>query len=162
MVGLGKGGGYQQTMVCRFEPFVPMVVLVGVMREGIEITATCMSKPQSHWPNMELHCPYGNVSVMLSVCHTSSDLLSILKSTPLSFSNPAIVVIITVVSLPLLPRLCGRFSEEGIFGNVVVAGVSKGRRIDGSTDGGTSILNFLRRGLSVVAVKSSASIGRGG
>ena len=58
-----------------------MVVLVGAMREGIEITAMCVLKPQSHWPNMELHCPYGNVSVVSSVCHTSSNPLSILKST---------------------------------------------------------------------------------
>ncbi len=67
-------------MVCRFEPFVPMVVLVGATREAIKITAMCVSKPQLHWPNMELHCPCGNVSVMLLVCHTSLDLLSILKS----------------------------------------------------------------------------------
>ncbi len=60
-------------------------------------------------------------------------------------------MIITVVSPPLLPRLCGRFSKEGVFGNVVVARVIKGRRIDGSTDGGTSVLNFLWRRLSVVA-----------
>ncbi|KAL3810854.1 hypothetical protein ACHAXA_005854 [Cyclostephanos tholiformis] len=64
-----------------FVPFVPMVVLVGATREGIEITAMCVSKPQSQWPNMELHCPYGNVSVVSSVCHASSDPLGILKST---------------------------------------------------------------------------------
>ena len=58
-----------------------MVVLVGATREGVEINAMCMSKPQSKWPNMELHCPYGNVSVVSSVCHASSDPLSILKLT---------------------------------------------------------------------------------
>jgi hypothetical protein len=64
-----------------FVPFAPMVVLVGATREGIEVTAMCVSKPQSQWPNMELHCPYGNVTVISSVCHASSDPLSILQST---------------------------------------------------------------------------------
>ena len=64
-------------MICHVEPFVPMVVLAGAMREAIEITAMCVSKPQSHWLNMELHCPCGNVSIVSSVCHMSSDLLSI-------------------------------------------------------------------------------------
>jgi hypothetical protein len=64
-----------------FVPFAPMVILVGATREGIEVTAMCVSKPQSQWPNMELHCPYGNVSVVSSVCHSSSDPLSMLEST---------------------------------------------------------------------------------
>ena len=44
-------------------PLVPMVVMVGATRDGIEVTAARVSKPQANWPSMELHCPYGNVSV---------------------------------------------------------------------------------------------------
>ena len=61
-------------------PFVPMVVMVGATREGIEVTAMCVSKPQANWPSMELHCPYGNVSVVSSVCHASGDPLGMLDS----------------------------------------------------------------------------------
>ena len=43
-------------------PLVPMVVMVGATRDGIEVTAARVSKPQANWQSMELHCPYGNVS----------------------------------------------------------------------------------------------------
>ena len=44
-------------------PLMPMVVMVGATRDGIEVTAVRVSKPQANWPSMELHCPYGNVSI---------------------------------------------------------------------------------------------------
>jgi len=52
-------------------PFVPMIVMVGATKFGIEITAMLISKPQDDWPKMELHCPYGNISVISSICHAT-------------------------------------------------------------------------------------------
>jgi hypothetical protein len=40
-----------------------MVVMIGATRDGIEVTAARVSKPQANWQSMELHCSYGNVSV---------------------------------------------------------------------------------------------------
>jgi len=40
------------------DPFVPLVLLVGVTNEGIEMTAVQITKPQG--PDKELHCPFGN------------------------------------------------------------------------------------------------------
>jgi len=61
------------------DPYVPLVVLVGATKEGLELTAVQITKPQSS--EEELHCPFGNISVISSVCYThSSDPLSILKS----------------------------------------------------------------------------------
>jgi hypothetical protein len=57
-----------------------MVVMVDATRDGIEVTAVRVSKPQANWPSMELHCPYGNVSIVSSVCHTSGDPLGMLDS----------------------------------------------------------------------------------
>ncbi|KAL7537148.1 hypothetical protein ACHAXR_007628 [Thalassiosira sp. AJA248-18] len=61
------------------EPFVPLVVLVGATLEGIEMTAVQITKPQG--PDKELHCPFGNISVISSVCYATNDPLSIVKST---------------------------------------------------------------------------------
>jgi hypothetical protein len=40
-----------------------MVVMVSTTRDGIKVTAARVSKPQANWQSMELHCPYGSVSV---------------------------------------------------------------------------------------------------
>ena len=60
-------------------PFVPLVLLVGVTNEGIEMTAVQITKPQG--PDKELHCPFGNVNVISSVCyaHTGDGLSMIPK-----------------------------------------------------------------------------------
>jgi hypothetical protein len=76
-------------------PLVPMVMMVGATRDGIEVTAARVSKPQANWPSMELHCPYGNVSIMSSVCHASGDPLGMLDS-----------------ALDKLPSQVGRFAPE--------------------------------------------------
>jgi hypothetical protein len=60
-------------------PFIPLILLVGATAEGIEITAMQISKPQG--PDMELHCPFGNISVVSSVCYAHDDPNSILEST---------------------------------------------------------------------------------
>jgi len=61
------------------DPYVPLVVLVGATKEGLELTAVQITKPQGS--EEELHCPFGNISVISSVCYThSSDPLSIFKS----------------------------------------------------------------------------------
>ena len=60
-------------------PFLPLVLLVGATQEGIEITAMQISKPQG--PDMELHCPFGNIAVVSSVCYAHDDPSSILEST---------------------------------------------------------------------------------
>lgn len=49
------------------DPFVPLVLLAGVTKEGIEMTAVQISKPQG--PEKELHCPFGNINVISSVCY---------------------------------------------------------------------------------------------
>ena len=49
------------------DPFVPLVLLVGVTKEGIEMTAVQITKPQE--PDRELHCPFGNINVISSVCY---------------------------------------------------------------------------------------------
>jgi len=59
------------------DPFVPLVVLAGATREGIELTAVQISKPQR--PDEELHCPFGNISVISSVCHASPRPLGMLE-----------------------------------------------------------------------------------
>lgn len=58
------------------DPFVPLVLLVGVTNEGIEMTAVQITKPQG--PDKELHCPFGNINVISSVCyaHGGNDPLS--------------------------------------------------------------------------------------
>lgn len=61
------------------DAFVPLVLLVGATKEGIEMTAVQLSKPQS--PDKELHCPFGNISVISSVCYSSGDPLSLVNST---------------------------------------------------------------------------------
>jgi len=48
---------------------VPLVVLAGATKEGMELTAVQITKPQS--PDKELHCPFGNISVLSSVCYAS-------------------------------------------------------------------------------------------
>ena len=48
-------------------PFVPLVLLAGVTNEGIELTAVQITKPQG--PDKELHCPFGNINVISSVCY---------------------------------------------------------------------------------------------
>lgn len=48
-------------------PFVPLVLLAGVTKEGIELTAVQITKPQG--PDQELHCPFGNINVISSVCY---------------------------------------------------------------------------------------------
>ncbi|KAL9183368.1 hypothetical protein ACHAXT_005155 [Thalassiosira profunda] len=60
------------------DPFVPLVVLVGATREGVEVTAVQLSKVQT--AEEELHCPFGNVSVISSVCYATSDPLGMLES----------------------------------------------------------------------------------
>ena len=54
----------------RVEPdtHVPLVVLAGATREGLEVTAVRIAKPQR--PEDELHCPFGNVDVVSSVCRS--------------------------------------------------------------------------------------------
>ncbi len=57
---------------------------MGATQEGIEITAMQISKPQGQ--DMELHCPFGSITVVSSVCHahdssSSDDPSSILEST---------------------------------------------------------------------------------
>lgn len=74
----------KQAALNRTEPvepdsFVPLVVLVGATKEGIEITAVQITKPQGS--DKELHCPFGNISVVSSVCYAHSDASSILNST---------------------------------------------------------------------------------
>ncbi|KAL3765629.1 hypothetical protein ACHAWU_002659 [Discostella pseudostelligera] len=59
-------------------PFVPLILLVGATAEGIEISAMQISKPQG--PDTELHCPFGNISVVSSVCYAHDDYLSIMES----------------------------------------------------------------------------------
>lgn len=49
------------------DSFVPLVVLAGVTSEGIEMTAVQITKPQG--PDKELHCPFGNINVISSVCY---------------------------------------------------------------------------------------------
>ena len=61
-------------------PPVPMVMMVGATRDGIEVTTVRVSKPQANWPSMELHCLYGNVSVVSLVCHALGDPLGMLDS----------------------------------------------------------------------------------
>ena len=61
------------------EPYIPLVILVGATNEGIEITAVQLSKPQT--PNKELHCPFGNISIISSVCCLHKDPLSMLELT---------------------------------------------------------------------------------
>jgi hypothetical protein len=58
------------------DPFVPLVLLVGVTNEGIEMTAVQITKPQG--PDKELHCPFGNINVISSVCYAygGEDVLS--------------------------------------------------------------------------------------
>mmetsp|Transcript_2605 Transcript_2605/g.5600 ORF Transcript_2605/g.5600 Transcript_2605/m.5600 type:complete len:909 (+) Transcript_2605:94-2820(+) len=78
----GKQAALNRTDPVEPDPFVPLVVLVGATKEGIEMTAVQISKPQG--PDKELHCPFGNISVISSVCHAVSseeDALSILEST---------------------------------------------------------------------------------
>ena len=57
------------------DPFVPLVILAGVTADGIELTAVQLSKPQG--PDKELHCPFGNISVISSVCYSHADPLSL-------------------------------------------------------------------------------------
>jgi hypothetical protein len=57
------------------DPFVPLVLLAGVTEDGIELTAVQLSKPQG--PDKELHCPFGNISVISSVCYSHEDPLSL-------------------------------------------------------------------------------------
>ena len=40
---------------------------MGVTKEGIEMTAVQITKPQG--PDKELHCPFGNINVISSVCY---------------------------------------------------------------------------------------------
>ena len=47
--------------------YVPLVVLAGATREGIKMTAVQITKLQD--PNEELHCPFGNINVLSSVCY---------------------------------------------------------------------------------------------
>ncbi|KAL3800573.1 hypothetical protein ACHAWO_009817 [Cyclotella atomus] len=61
------------------DPFVPLVILAGVTANGIELTAVQISKPQG--PDKELHCPFGNISVISSVCHSHADPLSLVDKT---------------------------------------------------------------------------------
>lgn len=61
------------------DPFVPLVVLVGATKEGIEMTAVQITKPQG--PDKELHCPFGNISVISSVCHATPDAVGVMEST---------------------------------------------------------------------------------
>ncbi len=65
-------------------PFVPLILLVGATQEGMEITAMQISKHQGL--DMELHCPFGNIAVVSSVCYahdgsSSDDPSSILELT---------------------------------------------------------------------------------
>lgn len=65
-------------------PFIPLILLVGATQEGMEITAMQISKPQGL--DMELHCPFGNIAAVSSVCYAhdgslSDDPSSILEST---------------------------------------------------------------------------------
>ena len=59
------------------DPFVPLVILAGVTEDGIELTAVQLSKPQG--PDKELHCPFGNISVISSICYSHDDPLSLLE-----------------------------------------------------------------------------------
>ena len=58
------------------DAFVPLVILAGVTEDGIELTAVQLSKPQG--PDKELHCPFGNISVISSVCYSHEDPISLL------------------------------------------------------------------------------------
>ena len=60
------------------DPFVPLVILAGVTNEGIELTAVQITKPQG--PDKELHCPFGNISVISSVCYATDDALGMVGS----------------------------------------------------------------------------------
>ena len=53
------------------DPFVPLVIMVGATKEGIELTAVQITKPQR--PEDELHCPFGNISVISSVCYATAN-----------------------------------------------------------------------------------------
>lgn len=78
----GKQAAINRTDPVDPDPFVPLVVLVGATKEGIEMTAVQLSKPQG--PDKELHCPFGNISVISSVCHavaTEEDALQSVKAT---------------------------------------------------------------------------------
>jgi len=48
------------------EPFLPLLVLVGATTDGLEVTAMQLSKPQGG--DEEVHCPFGGISVVSSVC----------------------------------------------------------------------------------------------
>ncbi|KAL3786864.1 hypothetical protein HJC23_013785 [Cyclotella cryptica] len=60
------------------DPFIPLVLLAGATSDGIELTAVQLSKPQG--PDKELHCPFGNISVISSVCYSHNDPLSLVGS----------------------------------------------------------------------------------
>jgi len=62
-----KEAGLNRTDPVEPDPFVPLVVLAGATEEGVELTAVQITKPQG--ADKELHCPFGNVSVISSVCH---------------------------------------------------------------------------------------------
>ncbi|KAL7465165.1 hypothetical protein ACHAXS_005493 [Conticribra weissflogii] len=53
------------------EPHVPLVVLVGATDDGVEVTAVQLSEPQGS--EEEVHCPFGDVSVVSSVCGCRGD-----------------------------------------------------------------------------------------
>ncbi|KAK1744076.1 hypothetical protein QTG54_005673 [Skeletonema marinoi] len=76
--GGGKGRGKEAALARRdpaeVDPFVPLVLLVGVTNEGIEMTAVQITKPQG--PDKELHCPFGNINVISSVCYAMSEALA--------------------------------------------------------------------------------------
>lgn len=59
------------------DPFVPLVILAGVTSDGIELTALQLSKPQT--VEQELHCPFGNISVISSVCYSHNDPLTLVN-----------------------------------------------------------------------------------
>ena len=61
------------------EDFIPLVLLVGATADGIEMTAVQPSKKQG--PDSELHCPFGNVSVLASVCHRTNDFTGRIEDT---------------------------------------------------------------------------------
>jgi len=62
-----KEAALNKTDMAEPVPFVPLVVLAGATEEGVEATALRVTKPQG--PEEELHCPFGNISVLSSVCY---------------------------------------------------------------------------------------------
>jgi len=89
--------------------YMPMVVMAGMTKDGIEISAIQIKTPNSDFGSAECHCPFGEFRVVSTVSYH--------HSTPVSIVNKALVELSDIVD-----EICPELEDDGGVAAVVTYG----------------------------------------